>query len=111
MADSLPSERKRCFVIGPFDEEGTDVRRDFDEMVDAVIRPVMVKLGYEVTSSLDDYLPEPIPSRVINHLFDDELVVADLSGLNPDVLYELAVRHAAELHTIEVAEQGTKPPW
>ena len=58
-----------------------------------VIDEVAEKKKYEVIRS--DQISEPgdITSQIIQHLFDDEIVVADLTDHNPNVFYELAVRH------------------
>ncbi len=48
-----------------------------------------------------------ITNVVIRRTINDDLVVADLSGHNPNVFYELAVRHAAGKPCIHIMEEGT----
>ena len=48
---------------------------------------------------------------MIQHIYNADLVIADLTDLNPNVFYELGVRHALRNGTILVAIEGTKLPF
>jgi hypothetical protein len=56
-----------------------------------------------------DQLNEPgrITSQVIKLLNDADLVIADLTGNNPNVYYELCLRHAIAKPVIHMATAGT----
>jgi hypothetical protein len=60
-----------------------------------------------------DGIPEPglITSQVIYHLLSAELVVADLTETNPNVFYELAVRHFVGRPTVQVVEVDQRLPF
>lgn len=52
-----------------------------------------------------------INKKVIQHIYRADAVVADLTELNPNVFYELGVRHSLRNGTILVALEGTKIPF
>jgi hypothetical protein len=52
-----------------------------------------------------------ITSQVIQHLVDDDLVVADLTGRNPNVFYELAIRHAVRKPIVQIIQIGEPIPF
>ena len=93
---SKKEPKKTCFVVGPIGADGTEVRDQADWLLEAVIRPALEPLGYDVIRS--DGIAEPglITEQVINLVRDADLVVADLTGHNANAFYELALRHAAD---------------
>jgi hypothetical protein len=52
-----------------------------------------------------------IVDRVVTDIIHADLVVADLTDLNPNAFYELGIRHSTEKPTIHVAKSGTPLPF
>jgi|ERR1700722_12100722 hypothetical protein len=84
---------KQCFVIAPIGEPESETRKRSDKILKYVIVPAVEACQYQAIRA--DQISEPgmITSQVIQHIVDDPPVVADLSGRNPNVFYELAIRH------------------
>jgi hypothetical protein len=87
---------KLCFVIGPIGEPETDERTHADWLLDGIIRPVMNDYSQFLVKRADqDARPGLIDTQVINDLLNADLVIADLSFLNPNAFYEIGIRHMA----------------
>lgn len=108
-SESKPA--KTCFVICPIGPDDSEIRRWADDLLDLVIKPIVADFGY--TTVRADKIPEPgrITSQVIEHLEQDELVIADLTGHNPNVFYELAVRHVTRKPIVMMIEQDQTVPF
>ncbi len=104
MPSNTMADTKLCFVISPIGEEGSPIRKRADNLVDYVLRPVLEPLGFEVGRADHMAQPSSITSLVIENVINSTLVVADLTGRNPNVYYELALRHAVQKPYIQVID-------
>src|SRR5438552_15664428 len=86
-------ERKICFVISPIGEDDSETRKCSDQVLKHIITGPIEQLGYEVVRA--DKISEPgiITSQIIEQVVEAALVIADLTEKNPNVFYELALRH------------------
>lgn len=102
---------KVCFVIAPFGEPGSDRRRRADQILKYVIAPALRKCGYSAVRA--DQISEPglITAHVIQHILEDPLVIADLTDQNPNVYYELAIRHAIRKPFVQLIRTGEQIPF
>ena len=91
---------RTCFVIGPISGERTETRRRFVGLVNTVVRPALEADGYRVEDPLQTFQSGSITRQIIERLLEADLVVADLTELNANVMYELAVRHAKRLPVV-----------
>src|SRR5205823_14185213 len=55
--------------------------------------------------------PGLITSQVIQHVVEDPLVIADLTGRNPNVFYELALRHAVKRPVVQIIHATETIPF
>lgn len=102
---------KNCFIISPLGNDNSETRRKADGLINAVIKPVLKKLEFEAIAPHEIDTPGSITKQVIKHLLEDALVIANLTDLNPNVMYELAVRHAKRKPVIVLANRETKLPF
>lgn len=102
---------KDCFVIAPIGEAESDTRKRSDQILNHVISPAAKECGYKATRA--DQISEPgmITSQVIQRIVDDPLVIADLTERNPNVFYELAIRHAIRKPLVQIIKKGEQIPF
>jgi hypothetical protein len=103
--------QKKCFVISPIGDVGSEIRKRADAVFKYIILPIVKSLGYEAERA--DMLNKPglISSQIIRRLIEDDLVIADLTGNNPNVLYELAIRHTTKRPVVQIMSEGGQLPF
>jgi nucleoside 2-deoxyribosyltransferase len=102
---------KTCFIVAPIGELDSIVRKRSDQVLRHIIRPALDACGYESVRADEISDPGNITSQILTRLTESDLVVADLTGHNPNVYYELGIRHASGKPIIHLIEQGDRIPF
>jgi hypothetical protein len=102
---------KKCFIITPIGAENSDVRRKAEGVINSVLKPILE--GMDIEPIIPHRMADPgsITQQVLINILEDDLVIANLTGLNPNVMYELAVRHATGKPVVCIVERGTILPF
>ncbi len=107
----MSNEEKSCFVIAPIGDQDSDTRKRSDQVLRHVIRPAAETCGYQAIRADEIDKPGMITSQVIQHIVNDPLVIADLTERNPNVFYELAIRHALRKPLVQLIKKGEQIPF
>ena len=99
-------EQGLCFVLMPFE-------RDFNEVYEEVIKPTVTgpQIGMRCVRADEIYSVKPIIDDIWTHIQKAELIIADLTGRNPNVFYELGLSHAVRKKTILIMQNLADVPF
>ena len=104
---------KTCFYVTPIGDPGSEQRKHADLLLGQIVEPAIDELGLELIVVRADKMTRPgmISQQILQHVLGARLVVADLSFHNPNVFYELAIRHAAKLPTVLISRSEDRVPF
>jgi hypothetical protein len=102
---------KTCFYISPIGDDGSEQRRHSDFLMEYIIAPALKEFNMKLVRADQMGKPGMIGKQVIEHIIKSRLVVADLSFHNPNVFYELCLRHATRLPTVQIIRAADKIPF
>ena len=100
-----------CFYITPIGEEGSEQRRHSDLFMGALIEPALAEFGLNLVRADGIGDAGMITSQIIEHIVYSKLVIVDLSYHNPNVFYELALRHAVRKPIVQISRAADKLPF
>ena len=101
---------KKCFVVSPIGEEGSEIRKRADQVYKYIISPVCEKCGFEAVRSDQINQSDSITQTIIDNLKSAELVIADMTGHNPNVFYEMGFRACTQKPMIHIREKTETIP-
>jgi|GEM_PF-1477730 len=103
--------KKQCFVISPIGAPDSEIRKRSDQVLKHIIKPAVESCGYEAVRADEIAKPGMITKQILKRVAEAPLIIADLTGGNPNVFYELAIRHALQKPLIQIIEKGEKLPF
>lgn len=101
------TKKKTCFVISPIGDKGSDVRKHADMVLNSIIRPALPDYQVHRADELGD--SAMITDKMIEAILESDLAIADLTGENPNVFYEVGLRHMAEKPIIHLSSTTNLP--
>lgn len=101
---------KTCFVVTPIGKPDSEIRRHIDGLIKVAIKPALGE-DYEVRAAHDYVDSMSITKQVYEKLYESDLVIVNLTGLNPNVMYELGIRFCFGKPVILIAKEGEQLPF
>jgi len=97
-----------AFIIMPFSEKGKEIRPPdfFKEVLNSLITPACNAADFGVETARA-HGSDLIHHTIIRQLIEADLVVADLTDHNPNVLFELGIRIALDKPVLLIRAKGT----
>jgi hypothetical protein len=103
------SAAKTAFVICPLGPVKSSIRNRSDWLLSAVIKPELESAGYRVKRAAWSPMIHMISDEISTHLYTADLVIADVTDANPNVMYELGRRQSWGMHCLLVASETYDP--
>lgn len=104
--------KRKCFIITPIGNDNSDIFRKARGVIESVIKPILLDYGfYDIKPAYEINVSGMINTQIINRIVEDDLVIANLTGNNPNVMYELCLRHVVAKPIIHICEKGTALPF
>ncbi len=106
--DQQKNETPECFVVMPISDQPGYHQGHFTAVYRDLIKPAIIAAGYRPIRADEVKSANIIHMDIINRLIGAPLVVCDLSGLNPNVMYELGIRQSFGLPVVLIKDERTR---
>lgn len=100
-----------CFYITPIGSPESDQRKHSDLFLGSFIEPALQSFGLSVVRADGIDKPGVITKQIIEYIVRSRLVIVDLSYHNPNVFYELAIRHMMRLPIVQIIRKADPIPF
>ena len=86
------------FVLAPFDEERTKIYNE-------IVKIAVEEKGYTCKRA-DEFKTNTVKlNDIVRNIWKSQFIIADITGLNPNVMYELGFSHAMNKEVIMIYEE------
>jgi hypothetical protein len=100
-----------CFFMAPIGKEGDEKRKHSDMVLSTLVAPALSQSGLSVIRADQIEKPGMISKHIIEYIWKSRLAIVDLSFHNPNVFYELAIRHMLGKPTVHIVKKSDGIPF
>lgn len=110
MTKQLPQEPEKpvCFVVMPIADVPGYEPGHFGRVYEHLLKPAIQAAGYRPVRADDAVKTDYIVVGIIQKIVESAMVLCDFSGRNPNVMYELGVRHAFDKPVVLIKDRRTE---
>jgi len=114
--NNFPTEQEKisqpkCFIIMPIADMPGYETRHFDRVYNHIIKPACIKAGFEPVRADDVTNSNFIVLDILRKIVEYDIAICDLSGRNPNAMYELGLRQAFNKKTVLIKDEKTINPF
>jgi hypothetical protein len=100
----VPTFVKTAFMLMPFSRDLTKVYND-------IVRPAMEECGITINRADDFFSTGDVMEEIWLGIHAADLIIADVTGRNPNVFYELGIAHTLGKHVVILTQQIKDVPF
>jgi len=97
--------KRKCFVIMPFSNTASTSAKDWTFIYEKLIKNAVENSGFDFECRRSKATRGNVIKEIINDLNESDLVIADMTDNNPNVCYELGIRHGLKVGTILLGQK------
>lgn len=102
---------RKCFVISPIGDDGSEARKRAEQVFKYIIAPVCGEMEFEPIRVDKLNQSDVITQTIIDYLVKSELVIADITGHNPNAFYEMGFRASTGKPIIHLRGKNERIPF
>ncbi|WP_395004138.1 hypothetical protein [Cypionkella sp.] len=100
-----------AFYISPIGEDGSDTRKHADLFSASIVEPALEQSKLRLVRADKIDTPGIITRQILDYIINSRLVIVDLSFGNPNVFYELAIRHMMRKPIVQIMRGRDRIPF
>lgn len=98
-----------CFILMPF--SNSSPYQQTQDVYQVHVKPTLGRLGLKCVRADDIFGPTPIMEDIWHHILKSRLVLAEVTGRNPNVFYELGIAHTVGRQAIVITQNEGDIPF
>lgn len=108
-ADKIPNNV--CGIVMPISHMSDEYTKEHWEKVRKIIEKSIKKANFTPRVVWEDPNIDIIQSKILQNIYENDVIICDLSNLNPNVMFEAGLRLSTKKPTILITDTETKPPF